>query len=294
MAYSVEQERALAIARARKAKRDREEREAEKSQQQNAQSVYDNKSTIDKVRGGLGAIQEGQLVGFNDEIVGAGRAAAENLFGGGDYDFGEGMSDKTQSFQDKYRMYRDDERANNKDFANANKKTALGLSLAGGLAAPIPGAGTAAQGAKFLTRAAEQAARMAGEGAIAGYGMSEAEDIAGARDDALKGAAFGLGTGAALKGLGGAGSFASKRRVAEDLVDSTGRRKPLNLVDEPIGDAYRSIARVPGARGKIADLEQPFIDDARNAVSRADESLYQAQQAADFEAEHANPVRGPR
>ena len=290
MAYSVEQERALAIARARKARREREEREAEKSQQQNAQAVYDNKSTIDKVRGGLGAIQEGQLLGFGDEIVGAGRAALEELVGGGDYDFGEGMSDETQSWGDKYRMYRDDERANNKDFANANTKKALGLSLAGGLAAPIPGAGTAAQGAKLLTRAAQQGARMAGEGAVAGLGMSEAEDMSGLRDDALKGGAFSLATGTGLKGLGGIGSAMSKRRVADDLVDSTGRRKPLNLVDEPIGDAYRSIARVPGARGKIQDLEQPFIDDARNAVARADESLYRAKQTAASEAEHAKNI----
>ena len=82
----------------------------EEARQQSAQEKFDDKTTIDKVRGVIGNVQEGQLLGFGDEIVGAGRALVDY---GMDALIDNPLEDvgESQSFGDRYRMYRDDERA---------------------------------------------------------------------------------------------------------------------------------------------------------------------------------------
>ena len=250
---------------------------AERLDTRSKDDQFDDKSTIDKVRGVIGSAQEGQLLGFGDEIAGAGRTALDYL---APSSWGEG----TQSLTDKYKMYRDDERQNTKEFADANPKTSLALNLAGGLATPIKGpkglpksTGTAA---KQKDIAQQAIARGVSEGAVAGVGVSEADNLEDMAYDALEGGAWGGGTTIGLRGLGKAASVVAKKRVAEDLVDAAGRRKPLTMVDEPIAEAYRSVARVPGARGRIVDLEQPFIEDAQSAIYRADEGLRKTKAAA--------------
>jgi hypothetical protein len=57
------------------------------------------------------------------------------------------------------------------------------------------------------------------------------------------------------------------------LVDETGRRTPLHMVDEPISHTYRTVGQLPGARGKLAQLEEPFVEEAAAKVGRAADDL---------------------
>lgn len=258
----------------------------------NKQQKFDDKSTIDKVRGVIGSVQEGQLLGFGDEIVGAGRAlsdyAMDALIDNPLEDVGE-----KQSFGDRYRMYRDDERKNNKEFSDANQKTALALSVLGGVASPVNFSGKilnkinvgAGPVGASTAAASSVAKRSLLEGGVAGLGMSEADLTEGqfgqAAKDAAKGSAFGLGTTVGLRTLGRVAGGASTKKVAEDLVDETGRRKPLSMVDEPIGRLYRSVGRMPGARGKLKAMENPYIDEALERVYKEEDALVSAKALAD-------------
>lgn len=261
------------------------------------------------VRGTLASLQQGQLLGFEDEIVGAGRALADTLFAD-DYDFGEGMSDKSQGFGDKYRMYRDDQRDMRKEFAEENRGLATGLEVAG--AFMTPGLGVAGSGATRLSRAAnalnkgtqgagkgaQAITRGAVEGGVAAAGASEAETADELAKDIMKGSAFGAGATGLFRATGAGLSAANKRRVAEDLVDPvTGVRKPIHLTDSGPGGLMRVIGRVPGAKGRLAAQEEPFVqevadklvaakDDVVNMTRRAQDlgtELTEAREAIDLE-----------
>lgn len=241
-----EQKRALALARARR------------------RMAEEDEPGLDDVRGAVQSFNRGTMLGWQDEIVGAGRAVA-------DYGIAKLLGEDTggQSFRDRYEMYRDEERDITKEFEDKHKKTALTLSLAGGIMSPVnriaPGFGTGG-GKKAATQAL---ARALAEGGAAGLGESEAEDLSGMASDARTGAAFAGGTTVGLRAAGKLISPLVRRRVAEDLVDETGRRKPLHLVDEPVGRVYRPMASMPGASGRLSNLEDPFVDEA---VKRAQDA----------------------
>ena len=272
------------------------QRRSEQIDTRNKQQKFDDKSTIDKVRGVIGNIQEGQLLGFGDEIAGFGRAVIDPLLGAaaGEENVTDGYFD---NFGDRYRMYRDDERQNTKEFADANQKTALALNLAGGLAAPVPLPVRLSKAALASKAGQQQVARQAAgravaEGGVAGFGMSEADLTEGefgqAAKDTATGSAFGLGTTVGLRGAGKIANQVAKRRVAQDLVDENGRRMPLSMVDEPIGDVYRSISRLPGARGKVQALERPFVEEAAEKVYQAERALTRSRRAAEDAAADAS------
>lgn len=238
----------------------------------NPESVQSKGEMRDSVRGALASIQDGQLLGFQDEIVGRGRALLPDAA----YDFGEGVSMEKQSHGDAYEMYRDDQRDVKKKFADENAGAALLLEGAGGFLTP---GGIAQKGTGLLSRAtrvgagkgkeATQKAIARGmvEGGAAGAGYSEGENADEIANDMAISAGIGVGATGLLRALGSVAGKAANRRVAEDLVDETGRRKPLHLTDTPVGALYRTIGRIPGARGKLQELEKPYIAEAAEELA---------------------------
>ncbi len=234
----------------------------------------------DKVRGGLQSYLKGSLMGFGDEVVGAGRAMVDYLMPETEADrIAAEFGGEEQSPTDRYAMYRDDERDVTKQFEEDYGKTAMALNLVGGALSPVnyvaPGLGVGGRGGAAALRSGL-------EGGLQGLGEGEGsfyEQI-----ESLKsGAAWGVGTNIGLRVLGKAASKIAKRRVDEDLVDpQTGRRKPLHMTDGPLGDIYRKAGRVWGAQGKLKSQEQPFVDEAAEKLQRtSDDFLARKDIAAD-------------
>jgi hypothetical protein len=235
-------------------------------------------STMDKVRGAVQSFNKGTAFGFGDELVGGGRAILDNIFPGPGAEYAEGP-DMAQNPGNDYQMYRDDERDVTKEFEEDYTKSALGLNVLGAigspgnLLAPIK-AGSALPAAKAV------AGRSLVEGGAVGLGESEADNIVDAAYDTGKGAATALAVSSTLRGLGKVGNQFVKNRVAEDLVDAAGNRKPLHLTDSGVGDFYGSIGRMPGAKGKLRDQEVPFVKEAAEKVFKESEGLRLAKAAA--------------
>jgi len=112
----------------------------------------------------------------------------------------------------------------------ANPKTFLASEIAGSIAAPIPGAGAAANVVKGTTAAAK-AGRAAisgsifGAGSAIGHGLTEGKDAATIGTDALLGAGFGAASGAALSGLGhlaGKAVDKVKDKLGEKYIQTVG------------------------------------------------------------------------
>ena len=216
------------------------------------------------VRGGIGAVNKGMFAGFGDEIVGGIRALDDQLFPS-TYDFGDDVSKEGQSLEEGYKMYRDDVRSSDAEFARENPGSALGLTLAGGVLSPLnkvaPGVGTGRAG---------MAGRGAVEGALAGYGESEADTLGGTLRDAALGGGLGGTVGGAL-GVGG--HLLGKTKGIENLwqegADGVKRFKPLHLAadaDSLAGRLYRNTFGRSSGGTKLRQQEQPWLDDAAEAV----------------------------
>ena len=210
------------------------------------------------VRGAIGAYTKGAFAGFADEIVGGARSIMPDA----SFDFGADVSQEKQSQGDRYRMYRDDVRASDAEFERENAGTALALSLAGGIASPLnkiaPGVGNTRLGA---------AGRGAVEGALAGYGEST-------EGNALKSTLLGGGIGGGAGfGMSSLGHMFGRTPGIEDLdqlmPDGTKRFKPLPLAADDTslaGRAYRNTLGRSSGGGRLRSQEQPWLDDAAEAV----------------------------
>lgn len=265
------------------------------------EAAWDDMSAWDKATDIAMGLQEGQLLGFRDEIVGAGRAVVDPIFDMFLPELPEGMERRKESFGDRYRRLRDAERAKMDKYREGAGGLAMATEMIGGLATPGLGVvGNTAKGATTGVRgavnrgaqalddfgrgggrqaASQAAARAAAEGSVAGLGASEAEDLEGMTKDALTGGATGLAVTTGLRGGGKLLGGLSADRASQDLVDKTGRRMPLSMDDSTVGSLYRSIARIPGARGRIQELERPFVEEAQQGVYDAEQALVRARQA---------------
>lgn len=216
-------------------------------------------STMDKVRGGLEAFNQGTTLGWGDELAARGRAAVDYVTNPGD-----------QSWDDRVAMYEADQRGVRDDFKDQYGVEAGILELGGGLASPvtwIPGAGAPAQAGR-LTKAIAGVPRAGIEGAVAGAGAADEGDRWGGAET---GAKWGLGAGAGLRGLSGLAGAVSSRKVAQEL-GSGDDFVPIHMADREgmLGDIYRNtIGRAWGAKGKLADQEKPFIDAAAEGLEKA-------------------------
>ena len=252
---------------------------------------------IDNIRGGLQSFQRGQLFGFGDEIVGAGRALT-------DYGISALLDEDTgdQSFKERYRMYRDDERANQEQFADENTGLAMALELGGAIAAPIKGPRGAREAVPIpktaLGRAVNRYAPSGGYTALAGrgaaegalYGAGTAAELSDIPDEVDKGALIGGAFGAGFRGLQGAGQQIAKQRVAQDLGEGA-KQIPIWIAQKQgrLGDFYRGfLGRSFFARKAMSEQEAPFKLAAQEGVERAKRGKIVTVKALDDAAEAIN------
>jgi len=166
---------------------------------------------ISKTESGLRGAAQGATFGFADELTGGGESFMDLL--GGD-----------TSMVDNYKKHRDESRSNYKQAEEENPLTYLAGNLAGGLAVPVPGAGSA-------TGVAALAKQGAIAGGLFGLGTSEADltdptDLGKVKDagvDTLEGAGIGgvmgAGMGAIGKGLSKTKDFWTGSKYGKDLTD---------------------------------------------------------------------------
>jgi hypothetical protein len=135
------------------------------------------------IRGGL----QGATLGYSDEIVAGLAGGLPALL-------------KGENVKEAYSKRLEQDRAENKAAEKANPKSYLAGEIGGGVASSfVPGLGVA--------KGAAGVAKLAGLGAAAGAGYSEAKDVGGLVKDAAVG---GLAAGAAAKGLGAAKGFVDR------------------------------------------------------------------------------------
>lgn len=223
------------------------------------------------VRGIGGALLKGQMLGYGDEFIGAVRAGLDSILPETEADriareITGGVGE--QSLKDRYKMHRDDARASDEEFARENPGSALGLTIAGGIASPVnriaPGFGTSRMGAM---------GRGALEGAVAGYGEST-------EGNALKNTLMGGGVGGAFGlGVNSLGRVLGRTKGIDDLdqvVDGEKRFLPLHLAadsDSLPGRIYRNTLGRSSGGTKLARQEQPWLDDAAADVKRESDAL---------------------
>jgi len=172
------------------------------------------RSIIEDVVGGAGALMQGVTLGHMDEIAAGARSA---------------FTDKT--YEQELELLR----ARDKAFAEANPGTALGLELGGGLLTGLVGGG-GALGAKALSSVPRLIGAGAAGGGVAGAGYSEGETAG----EVAKDSAIGAGVGALLPGVG----TAAKRAVYDPLV------KPL--IQKGIDAASRQIGKKASAQNYVS------------------------------------------
>lgn len=170
----------------------------------------------------LKGVQDIPTAGFGDELGGAFQAALAKLSG-----------DPQMDPAEVYRVARNENRAESKAAADQHPLEYYGAGAAAALpiAAATPGM-KAAQGAGLLARMGVAGVNGLAQGALAGLGNSEAEDVPGAAKDALTGGLIGGGISAAFP-LAGAGL-----KKAADLLDSAG----INTARRAIGAVSNSMS----------------------------------------------------
>lgn len=143
----------------------------------NPNQPYESIGEVSLLESGLRGAAQGATLGFSDEIAGGAGALWDSL-----------SPDQKKSFEDLYIQNRDESRKANKTAQEANPITYGASELGGGIAtAFVPGLNTGK-----LTTLGGRVAANAGLGALAGAGMSEANNAeALAKDAALGGALAG-------------------------------------------------------------------------------------------------------
>lgn len=173
-----------------------------------------------QLEAGLRGLGQGATLGLGDEIIGGIQAGAAKLTG------------SDESTLDLYRKYRDAQRAQEKAASDAHSGTYLAGELA---SAVIPGLGTIGLAAKGVKGAkAIQAAKTANAasiakgigtgaaiGGVAGAGTSEADltqgEVAPLADDVKTGAAVGGVLGGSISALTKAGQAIKNTQFGEDI-----------------------------------------------------------------------------
>jgi hypothetical protein len=208
------------------------------------------------------ALLQGAALGFSDELgalAGAGMAKAHQAITGiGDQSYGDIYNEMHQQFQDERERYE-----------RENPGEALALNLLGGIAT----GGASLQGIKAIKNAPKlvKALAIAGEGAVAGAGVSDQGERLGG---AALGAPVSLATAGALKTPGMLVNALTKRRIKTPL-----RGRPIHMATHPddpgvegaIGNFYRR--GVGGAflgRNVLMGQEKPIIEAAEEAVNKVD------------------------
>lgn len=164
-------------------------------------------------RGGL----QGVTSGWGDEIAAGIDTAASKI---------PGLRSFAQSLHDPklppidnpdvpYAQRRDAYRAANQAAHEQNPKAYLGGEFGGSMAQSLLPGTSIAGGAKGV-------AQMAGQGAVAGAGFSDADTAGGLTTDALKGAGVGIGTGLMSRKLAGYGADAADRAAVNMRRDLAG------------------------------------------------------------------------
>lgn len=185
---------------------------------------------------------QGATLGLGEEI-GAGVSALGAL----------GDDDETVS--ERYRRLRDEQRAQQRLARQAHPITTAVGEAAGGLAGGIAGAGRAVAG-QTLRQAIPRLAGIGGaEGAVAGYGFTEAEDPTAQAADVATGAAIGGALGVAVPAVGAGLSRAARRVVAPFTAERRVARQieaDLRADDLTVAQAEARLAENPNLI--LADL----------------------------------------
>jgi hypothetical protein len=231
---------------------------------------------MDDVRGAVQSVNRGSLFGFGDEIVGAGRAAIDPLIGlvAGEENVTDGYF---SNFGDRYKAYRDDERDVTKQFEKENPKTALGLTIAGGIASPVNRIAPGFGGVGSTT--GKTLARGTAEGAAVGLGEGEG-DFSQQAKSAATGAGFGFGATGLMKGLGGIGNqFSKQRRTADTMyrdVDGVMQQVPIHMQGDGRGKlsnfTRNMLGGSIGGQTTIRRQEDIFLDSAKKGLEEAGET----------------------
>lgn len=193
--------------------------------------------TEDTIRGAIANAGEGVGFSLADEVMGGLRGAIDPRIS-----MGEGI--------DQVRQERD-------RFAEANPKTALGLTLAGGLTSGLGLGIGAAKAVPVASRAASIAASGAGGGALAGYGSGEGGPLAGNRLGRAAGfGALGFGLGAAAPrvlqtatGLAGHGGIVDDAMAAAVPRATTGAGSATRTAASATAPARLTMAPQMGPAG---------------------------------------------
>lgn len=206
---------------------------------------------------------QGGTFGFADEaggVLGAVDELVRRPFGGGQYD------DKPlrQALVHRYLLERNANRRE-LDTARASHPAVTGAAeLAGGLALPLPGAGSlraAAQAGKVGEAALRAATVGAGAGALAGLGRTEETTLGGMAKDVGRDAVVG-GLVMAPFGAGAAKVSAGKAKAAQDALEKTQKEadKAMRSARSALGgetsSGFRTIEQLERA------LNDPGVDPA--------------------------------
>lgn len=225
-----------------------------------------------KLEAGLRGIASGATLGFEDEIVGALKAAGAKITG-------------DEPFTDLYRKYRDMERRNNLLSKEAHPWIYGAGEVAGGIGSlAIPGVGAIGAAGKGVASAALGGAKI---GAITGLGTSEADitrgNVAGAIEDVGKGTAIGgvLGAGAGLVGKAlqkktaeklaeksiGAGEEISERQAAREGQETIGqtlleRQIPLS------GSKQKMVTKIDEASEQLYNELEDILQKSKEQIDK--------------------------
>lgn len=167
-------------------------------------------SGISTFESGLRGLGQGATFGFEDELRGG-------ILGG--YD----ALTSDESFSDAYTTRRDEIRALNEQAREANTGAYMGGELIGGIASGIAAAPLTG-GASFAGGAARMARTLGAQGALAGLGYSEAEDLGGMAQSAAIGGTLGaVGGTVTAYGMKAVGNQIGRMTIPEKLAQGAGK-----------------------------------------------------------------------
>lgn len=197
-------------------------------------------SGISTLESGVRGLGQGATFGFEDEIRGG-------ILGGYDALTGD------ESFSDAYSRNRDEIRTLNEQAREANPAAYMGGEVLGGIASGVAAAPLTG-GASFAGGAARMAGTLGAQGAVAGLGYSEAEDLGGMATSAAIGGVLGagLGTGAAygMRGLGRkiGGIMGGSGEALQSAVSKLpGGIASIKIGSQLMGKAEKNAAKLLGA-----------------------------------------------
>jgi len=169
---------------------------------------------------GLASVIQGPLMGFGDEVLGAGQAAADKLLGAPG-----SFSENYRQRRDYLRGMQDAQREENPIVSGVTQMAASGPMM---LLNPTGATASAARTAGIVNNSLRAGATGAGYGAVGGAGNSTAETLGGVAKDAAIGAGtgFALGAGATpvIAGMGSAGG-AVMSRLSDTAAAAYAREK---------------------------------------------------------------------